>query len=132
MKKGTVYFHQNYLFPDGETSDKLFIILNTPREDEFFITCKTTSQQKDRSENEGCHHVDNFYVLRENYDFFSQKTWVQFHVYYPVSQIRLFDLQKRGIIAKKAELRDQTIKAIINCIGKTEDIQGLYWSMINR
>ena len=72
MKQGTVYLHLGYCFPNGEIKDKYFIILNNPRQDEYFITCKTTSQQKWRPEKEGCHNMENVYVLRENDDLFSK------------------------------------------------------------
>lgn len=134
MKQGTVYLHLGYRFPNGEVKDKFFIILNTPRQNEFFIPCITTSQQKWRPDREGCHNADNVYVLREDVDFFHKKTWVLFGVYdyYPLSQELLFDYLNRGIIIKRAELRQQTIRAIIKCVGRSEDISGLYWSMINR
>ena len=132
MKQGTIYLHLGYCFPNGEIKDKYFIILNTPRQDEYFITCKTTSQQKWRPEKEGCHNMENVYVLRENDDFFPKKTWVQFDDPKAVSQELVLRCINRGVIIKKADLRNQTIRAIINCVGKSEDISGLYWSMINR
>jgi hypothetical protein len=89
MKQGTVYLHKDFRFHDGEVKDKFFIILNTPRQNEFFITCKTTSQQKWRPDREGCHNIDNVYVLRENDDFFQKKTWVQFEEYYNISQVKI-------------------------------------------
>jgi hypothetical protein len=132
MKKGTVYLHLGYRFPDGEIKDKFFIILNTPRQDEVFITCKTTKEQKWRPDREGCHSNNNLYVLRANEDFFPLKTWIQFHEYYPISQELLLRYKDRGIIIKKAELREQTIRAIINCVSRSGDISGLYLSMIQR
>lgn len=132
MRQGTVYFHKGCRFHDGEIGDKLFIILNTPRSNEYFITCKTTSQQKWRSDKKGCNSNDNYYVLKENYDFFNEKTWVQFHDYYTISQELLQRYINNGIITKMANLKNQTIRAIINCIGNSDDISGLYWSMINR
>jgi hypothetical protein len=134
MKQGTVYLHLGYQFPSGVVHNKFFIILNTPRPTEFFIPCITTTQQRSRSDREGCHNTGKHYVLRENFDFFPEKTWVVFGPgdYYPMSQEQLFNYVKRGIISKKAELRQETTRAIINCIGRSEDISGYYWSMINR
>lgn len=132
MKQGTVYFHMGCRFHDGEIGDKLFIILNTPRQNEFFITCKTTSQQKWRLKKEGCNSNDNYYVLRENVDYFNKWTWVQFQDYYPISQELLQRYIDRGIITKKADLREQTIRAINNCVCNSDDISPLYISMINR
>jgi hypothetical protein len=132
MKQGTVYLYKDFRFHDGEKANKYFIILNNPLKDEPFLTCKTTSRQKWRPDREGCHDNLNLFVLRENYDFFSEKTWVQFHIYYPISQDKLLRLKEKGIISKRAELKDQTVRAIINCISKSEDICGLYLTMIKR
>lgn len=132
MKQGTVYLHLGHRFPNGEVKDKFFVILNTPLNKEYFITCITTSQQKWREDREGCHNTDNFYVLRDNCDCFPKKTWVLFDEYYLRSQELIQEYINRGIIVKKAEFREQTIRAIINCVGRSEDISGLYWSMINR
>ncbi|MFZ5450576.1 MAG: hypothetical protein ACOZF2_01695 [Thermodesulfobacteriota bacterium] len=134
MKQGTVYLHLDFRFRDGDRANKYFIILNTPLLNEHFIPIITTTQQKWRPDREGCHFNDNVYVIRENFDFFHERTWVLFGVYdyYPISQELLADYVKREIILKKAELRKETIRAIINCVGRSEDISGLYWSMINR
>lgn len=134
MKQGSVYLHLGYQFPSGVVKDKFFIILNTPRQDEVFISIMTTTQKRWRSDEEGCHNTDNYYVLKGNYDFFTEKTWVVFgpRDYYPISQQLFYNYVNRGIINKKAELRRETIKAIINCIHETNNISGLYWSMINR
>lgn len=132
MKRGTIYLYMGFTFPDGQVKDKFFIILNTPLNKEYFITCITTSQQKWRADREGCHNLYNFYVLRDNYDFFAKKTWVLFDEYYPMSKELLSEYITRGIITKKAEFREKTIRTIINCVSNSEDISGLYKSMINR
>ena len=76
MKQGTVYLHLDFRFRNGDMADKFFIILNTLLKDEYFIPIITTSKQKWRPNEEGCHNVNNVYVLRENYDFFPKRTWV--------------------------------------------------------
>lgn len=132
MKQGTLYLHLGYRFPDGEVKDKFFVILNNPRPDEFFITCKTTKEQKWRPDKEGCHSSYNVYILRANNDYFPLKTWIQFDEPVRISQERLFRLKDRDIIIKRADLREQTIRAIINCVCNSDDICPLYISMIKR
>ena len=70
MKKGTVFLHKNYQFPDGGIADKFFIIINNPDRNDPFLTCKTTSKQDSRPDQVGCHHERNTYVIREKEDFF--------------------------------------------------------------
>lgn len=122
MKKGTVFLHKNYQFPDGGTADKFFIIINNPGPNAPFLTCKTTSKQDSRPVNEGCHYLKNVYVLRENDDFFKLRTWVQFYTLYRFNHKELMKKDHSGEVIKMAELRPQTTSAIVNCVKKSEDI----------
>lgn len=122
MKRGTVFLHKNYQFSDGGIADKLFIIINNPGPDDPILTCKTTSQRNSRPEREGCHYLINIYVLRPNEDFFKLKTWVQFYTIYRFNPKQLMRLFIVGDVIKMAELRHQTISAIVNCVMKSEDI----------
>lgn len=132
MKKGTIFLHKNYAFPDGGVADKYFIIMNNPQKNESFLTCKTTSRQNSRPDKNGCHSLHNVYVLMEREDFFPKKTWVQFHTLYPVSPSRLNYLVNAGDVTKEAELRTQTINAIINCVKYSEDISYYHLKMLKR
>ena len=122
MKKGTVFLHKNYQFPDGGIADKFFIIINNPVPNDPILTCKTTSKQDSRPHSEGCHYVENVYVLRENDDFFRLRTWVQFYILYRFNHNELSRLENNGEVIRMAELRPQTISAIVNCVKKSEDI----------
>jgi hypothetical protein len=122
MKRGTVFLHKIYQFPDGGIADKFFIIVNNPGPKAPFLTCKTTSKQDSRPDQVGCHHTKNVYVLREKEDFFPKRTWVQFYTLYRFSHARLLNLVKIGDVIKMAELTTQTISAVVNCVKKSEDI----------
>jgi hypothetical protein len=120
--KGTVFLYYSFSFPDGFTKDKYFIILNNPGPDDAIVTCITTSQPDHRPNEEGCHHMDNLYVLNANYNYFPKKTWVQFYRVFKFGQENFLQEVQRGYIEKKAILKPQTIQAIINCILKSDDI----------
>lgn len=122
MKRGTVFLHKNYQFPDGGIANKFFIIVNNPGPNDPILTCKTTSKQDSRPDKEGCHYLKNVYVLRDNDDFFELKTWVQFYILYRFNHKELMKLVHSGEVIKMAELRPQTISAIVNCVIKSEDI----------
>lgn len=122
MKKGTVFLHKDYQFPDGGMADKLFIIINNPGPKDPFLTCKTTSKQDSRPDQVGCHYLKKVYVIRENEDFFKLRTWVQFHTLFRFYHDRLMKLLKNGDVEVMAELKTQTTSAIVNCVRKSEDI----------
>jgi hypothetical protein len=132
MKKGTVFLHKDYYFADGGVADKYFIILNDPMGTEPFLTCKTTSRQNSRPDKIGCHFAQNIYVIGDKEDFFPKKTWVQFYILYPVSPKRLTFLVNAGDVTKEAELRTQTINAIVNCVKYSEDISYYHLEMLKR
>lgn len=71
MDKGTVLFHTKFLFSDGETGQKLIIILNTPKSREPYLICRTTSHQKYGINKQGCYSDKNIYYLDAKFDFFS-------------------------------------------------------------
>lgn len=120
--KGTILLYYSFIFDDGFTKDKYFIILNNPGPDELIVTCITTSQPNDRPDRDGCHHKDNLYVLNANYDYFPKKTWIQFYSVFKFGQARFKKLIQNGDVEEKGILRPKTIKALINCIKLSEDI----------
>ena len=120
--KGTVFLYYGFPFVDGETRDKFFIILNEPGPSDLIITCITTSQSDHRPDREGCHHIHNLYILNPNSDYFPKKTWVQFYRVFKFGQEIFSKSKQRGHIEEKAILKPVTVKAIINCIMRSEDI----------
>src|SRR3990172_1214830 len=119
--KGTVFLYYSFPVADGSTKDKYFIILNNPGPDNIMVACITTSQPDHRPGHEGCHPMHNLYVLNANTDYFTKKTWVQFYRLFKFGQGIFLKSVQRGEIEQKAVLKPQTIQAIINCIGKSED-----------
>jgi hypothetical protein len=120
--RGTVFLYYSFPFDNGYTKDKYIIILNDPGPNDLIVTCITTSQQDNRPDQEGCHHTHNLFVLNADFDYFPKKTWVQFYRVFKFGQEIFLKLIQKGDIEKKAVLKPQTIQALINCIGKSEDI----------
>jgi len=132
MIKGRVFLHKDFKFPDGGIADKYFIILNNPKNNDPYLACKTTSKGDRKPNQEGCHHHKNLYVLNPNYDFFPKKTWIQFHTIFEFDAIGLLQLKFKGIVTMIADLRDQTINAIINCIKKSDDVSIYHLELIKK
>jgi hypothetical protein len=130
--KGTVFLYYSFPFVNGSSKDKYFIILNDPGPDDLIVACITTSQQDHRPDQEGCHYTHNLYVLNANYDYFPKKTWIQFYKVFKFGHEIFRRLTQRGDIEKKAVLKAETVKAIINCLGKSEDIPHYDLKMIQK
>lgn len=131
MNKGTILFHRDFQFHDGQTGEKLIIVLNTPKNNEPYLCCKTTSKQRFDIDREGCHSHKNIYVINPNYDWFKGKTWVQFHELYEFEPQRFLQAHFKGDLEIKGSLKENTINAIRNCIKRSEDVSQYHLSLLS-
>lgn len=130
MNKGTILFHRDFQFHNGQSGEKLIIVLNTPKDKEPYLCCKTTSKQKFNIDKEGCHSQKNIYVINPNYDWFKMKTWVQFHELYEFEPQNFLQAHFKGDVDIKGELKENTIGAIRNCIKHSDDVSKYHLSLL--
>jgi hypothetical protein len=132
MRKGTVLFHPKFEFSNGETGKKYLIILNTPdiKKSQPFLICKTTSQPKNKPKEPGCHAEKNVYGIEANSDFFPKRTWVQFFEIFEFNHDEFIKQHFELGLKVKAELKPQTINAIINCLKKSDDVSAYHLSLL--
>jgi len=126
MEAGQIIFHKRFRFDDGALGQKFLVVLNTPSNGEDFQVCRTTSQQH-RYPNviqEGCAPRAACFKMRAGVDFFQKDTWIQFHDIrdYPISML-LEDIGDEVAIPQTV-MKLQNISALLNCILKSEDIEG--------
>lgn len=131
MKRGTVLFHRDFIFKDGESGEKYLIILNDPSGDEPYLCCKTTSKSKYDITQEGCHPHKNIYLLKAKKDCFPYNTWIQFHELY---ELTAEELLKAHLGDKTCNitytLKNETCRAIRNCIKKSIDISPYHLELL--
>ena len=119
--RGKVFSYKKFEFVDGGKSDKLLILVNEPKGNADCIFIKTTSKPKPQSKT-GCHSFSNLYVLDAGEDLFELRTWVQFQEIYPVSCSDLNTAVLTGEARRIGCLRDQTLRAITNCMKNSPDL----------
>lgn len=123
MTRGTVLFHEKFKFPDGEYGEKLLVVLNTPTKDEPYLVCKTTSHCKYCITKEGCHSDKGIYHIKAKRDGFLDDTWIQLS---PIMAFSREEIVKAHLEDKichiKHQLSENTIRAILNCIWKGDDV----------
>jgi hypothetical protein len=131
MTRGTILFHDQFRFTDGEIGEKLLIILNTPKDDQPYLICKTTSQCKYFITTEGCHSNKSIYHIKAHKDGFPCDTWVQLHEIFEFSKEELL---KAHFVDKTCTVKnclpDRMIRAILNCIWKSEDISQFHIDLL--
>lgn len=132
MKKGTVLLHKKFRFTNGQIGTKFLIILNSPAKDDPFLVCRTTSNPDRKPIREGCHSERNLFVINPGFDFFLEKTWVQFHEIFEFKAKEFLSAHFKGDLEINATLRDQTIRAIINCVTKSPDISSYHLELLKK
>ncbi len=132
MQRGTVLLHEKFEFENGDIGKKFLIVLNNPAQNDPHLVCPTTSQRGNRPDMEGCHPGKGVLVLRAGYDFFKLQTWVQFYRIYEKDANAFLQDHFKGRLNIKANLRDQTIRSIVNCIKKSPDISKYHKELISK
>jgi len=133
MKKGDILYHTEFKFPDGTTSDKLLVILNTPDPiKEPFLVCTTTSQSRNKPKTPGCHSKESLFFIKANHDFFNKDTWLQFYQLYELDFKKLLKTKFDGLVKISGSLKEQTINEVINCIRKSDDVSEYYLKLIGK
>ena len=115
---GDVFFCPKFPYKNGKVGIKYLVLLNSPKEKEPYIFCRTTSQQKNKSLNEFCQPEWKLFFLKENSDFFMQNTWLQFYELYEFTLNEFLDLHNNNNLEWKGKLKELTIRQIKNCIKK--------------
>ena len=134
MNKGTILFHKNFLFSDGNTGEKLIIILNVPKNKEPFLVCRTTSKSQfyinKHINKRGCYSDKNIYYIDANFDWFRENTWIQFYELFELDTAGFLNDHFKGNLEIKGCLRTETIQAIVNCIKKSEDVSNYHMRLL--
>lgn len=116
--RGAIYYHPMFEFKNGETSEKLIILLNTPSKKEPYLFVKTTSQQKDKPLSPGCIKKMSLFFIHAGKDFFKKNTWVQLYERYSMPPS---DVEKNKDMKVIGSLDSKTVDEIIDCLFAAQD-----------
>ncbi len=118
---GDIYFCPKFPFRDGEIGRKYLVLLNSPVNNDPYIFCRTTSQQKNKSLKEYCQEDRLLFLLLAGKDFFPKNTWLQFYELYGFTVQEVHNLHLKNDLEYKDKLQDLTVRQIKNCIKKCKD-----------
>jgi hypothetical protein len=131
MEKGTILFHEEFRFTNGEFGEKLLIILNTPDPNvEPYLLCRVTSKENKKPKKFGCQEDISVFFLPANHDFFERDTWIQLYEVFPFDATTLLQDHFNRQLSVLGKLKDLTIRQLMNCIRKIKDISVIHKKMI--
>ena len=122
MNRGTVLFHSDFCFSDGQHGKKLIIILNTPKDTDPYLVCRTTSKCKYLITNEGCHSDKSIFHIKAKHDGFDLDTWIQLDELFEFSKEEILNAHFKKTCHIVNSIRSNTMSEILKCILICEDI----------
>lgn len=125
MKPGDVFFDKEFHFSDGETGEKLFVLLNLPKADgDPFLVLKTTSQSRRYDGiTRGCNPPRFVFFLTKAYyqDSFPLDTYIQMDEIFEYTSLQFIKGGFNKVLEKKHTLKEQTFRELINCLKRLKD-----------
>lgn len=135
MARGAVYYHSQFKFHDGQTGQKIFIVLNDPKQNEPYLFVKTTSNLRNKKYITECNpDKGEFFFPANLIPIFKKDTVVQLlEIYEATSQEFLNAHLHDNTLVSLGQLSTHYINLIVNCLKKLkEDIPENYFSLIVR
>lgn len=132
--RGRIYFHKQFGFHDGGVGKKFIILINNPQNNEPYLFIKTTSQQKNKPDQYGCHFTRKVFFIPSGKTYFPLNTWIQLHAIYPFSCAEFIKLGIDKTIKCIDKISEQMTNEIVNCLLRSsmDDIEPIYYTLIKR
>lgn len=127
---GQVLYHRNFIFTDGDTGDKLVIVLNTGENTETSLVLKTTSQSARYSfVTPGCKSNKKvFCIFTDCEQDFPEDTYIQMDNIYPINVEQLLKNKQLSFVNHLSEICFTNLKRCLRNF--RNDIPKQYWTTI--
>jgi hypothetical protein len=130
MNPGSVFFDEEFAFHDGQTGEKLFVVLGTANS--ISVVAKTTSKQHGRGTVFGCQPADRFhnFYLPPKSCYLKTSTWVCLDEFFELNATRALQKKFVGKIKPVCVLDDKIIRDIQECAIISVDISSSQMQII--
>jgi hypothetical protein len=127
--RGTVFHHKTFEFKNGETGNKLLILLNSQEGNDPLLLAKTTSQEKNKPKTPGCIKKRSLFFMPKGTKPFLLDTWVQLYEIYPFSPE---DFKADPGFKILGSIDSKLMEKIIDClfIAEGDDIPAIYEGLL--
>ena len=130
MKRGTILFHTNLRYKNGESGKKLLVILNNQSGKNPFLMAKTTTNERNKSRIPGCIQNESLFFIESGKTWFNDDTWIQLFEVYPFTASEALKDKFDGYLEVKDILPVQVANEIKNCLKRLIDFPVKYKKII--
>ena len=129
-RAGQVLYHKDFIFTDGDTGNKLVVVLNTCDNRETCLVLKTTSQSaRCPYATPGCNSRKKaFCVYEECEQGFCEDTYVQMDNIYPINVEQLLNTKQVSFVDHLSGICFANLKRCLRNF--RDDIPQQYWATI--
>ena len=115
MNPGSVFYDEEFVFHDGETGKKLFVVLGTVGP--TAVVVKTTSRQHSRGTTFGCQPSDRFhnFFIPDRACYLEGNTWVCLDEFYELQTRAVLQKRFDGKIKPVCTIPDEILRLIQDC-----------------
>ncbi|KHD06776.1 hypothetical protein PN36_20925 [Candidatus Thiomargarita nelsonii] len=120
---GEIYYHPDYIFPDGDQKNKYVLIMGVRKSGDF-ILARTTSRENLRVTHPRCSHTfpyPGFYVGTAN-GLFSMDTWIVLDRLDDYDEIYFTNKIRNGQINFVGILADELFCDLLDCAVRSNDV----------
>jgi len=130
MNPGSIFFDRNFAFNDGESGEKLFVILGTSSG--VTVAAKTTSRNYGKGITYGCQPNDRFhnFYLPQNACYLKKATWVCLDDFYEFNDSQLLQKRFSGVVNHVCDLEPSIIREVQDCALQGLDLSPAQLSII--
>ena len=114
--KGSIFYHDEFRFSDGEIGQKLLVLLNTPAPTDPLLLVKTTSRQKNKPATPGCLLRNRAFFCGRGTCFFEKDTWIELFEVYEMEQKPFYASPH---VSYKGCLDPPLVDAVVQCLMDT-------------
>lgn len=116
-KRGSVYYHPNYIYRNGNIQDKLLVVLNKLHVNDQPVIIIPVTTDKNNKYRKGCNPNSHYFRIDANEDYFPNNSLLPLDLYYFQMECSIVTAKiKEGTMSFRTQLKEQTINSIVNCL----------------
>jgi hypothetical protein len=131
LNPGSIFFDEDFQFHDGQTGEKLFLVLGTVGS--VSLVAKTTSKQHGRGLVFGCQPKDRFhnFYLPPGTCYLKESTWICLDEFYELEHRAMLQKRFNGKVKPVCELIPALLKPIQDCALISLDITSAQQAIVS-